>query len=220
MLRVLVVAEHASMTEPVVHTLRRKGYDADVVDTGTEALKKHQKADLVLLDLDLPDIDGLDVCRAIRSVSDTPLISFTRRDTELDRVLALQAGSDDCVVTSCGSPEVMARIEAVMRRARPRPSAPQAISLRPLHIDGRAREIRMDDRAIHVTSKEFELLYTLASHPETVVSRKELMVKVWGDHGAGYSRTLDTHVSSLRGKLGARSWITTVRGVGYRIGHA
>ncbi|MET9958554.1 response regulator transcription factor [Streptomyces sp. NPDC006326] len=219
MVNVLVVEDSAS-AESTVRNLRRQGYDAKGVATGTDALKLHQRADLVLLDLELPDIDGLEVCRAIRAAGDTPIITFTSRDAELDRVLALQAGSDDCVVKSTGVREVMARIEAVMRRAHPRsPTAPQSISLRPLHIDGRSREVRLNDRPVEVTSKEFELLYTLASTPERVVSRKELMAKVWECDYTESSRTIDTHVSSLRAKLGSAKWIVTVRGVGYRIGH-
>ncbi|MFD7557233.1 MULTISPECIES: response regulator transcription factor [unclassified Streptomyces] len=218
MVNVLVV-EDAASAGSTVRNLRRQGYEAKGVTTGTDALRMHQRADLVLLDLELPDIDGLEVCRAIRAAGDTPIITFTSRDEELDRVLALQAGSDDCVVKSTGPREIMARIQAVLRRAHPRPlAAPESISLRRLHIDGRAREVRLDGLPVEVTSKEFELLYTLASTPERVVSRKELMAKVWECDWSESSRTIDTHVSSLRAKLGCSKWIVTVRGVGYKIG--
>ncbi|MEU5950669.1 response regulator transcription factor [Streptomyces sp. NPDC047525] len=218
MLRVLVVEASAARAESTARVLRRQGYDAESVDSGTEALRLHKNADLVLLDLDLPDVDGLQICRAIRADGPTPVITFTERDTELDRVLALQAGADDCVVKTCGSREVLARIEALMRRAYPWQEGPCSISLDPLHIDGRSREIRMDGRLIDATAKEFDLLYSLATRPEKVVSRKELMVKIWERDAAESSRTIDTHVSSLRAKLGAGEWIVTVRGVGYRIG--
>ncbi|GGL11585.1 DNA-binding response regulator [Sphaerisporangium melleum] len=187
------------------------------VNTGAEALKAHRSATLVLLDLELPDIDGLEVCRAIRDSSNTPIISFAGRDTELDRVLALQAGADDCVSKPCGLREVVARIEALMRRAYPRVHTPQSISLCPLHIDSGARKVHLNHQEIDVTAKEFDLLYILAANPERVVSRKDLMKKVWESDGVMCSRTIDTHVSSLRAKLGSE-WIVTVRGVGYRIG--
>ncbi|MER7183123.1 response regulator transcription factor [Streptomyces hyaluromycini] len=217
MVHVLVVNEHTATAESTMHDLRRQGYDAQSVDTGSAALRQHPAADLVLLNLELPDMDGLEVCRTIRSVSDTPIISVTGRDTELDRVLALQAGSDDCVPRSCGSREFMARIQAVMRRARPRSAGARTLTIDALRIDGGSREVRLQGRTVEVTAKEFDLLYLLASCPVTVVSRREIMAKIWESDRLASSRTLDTHVSSLRSKLGG-AWIVTVRGVGYRIG--
>ncbi|GAA3394539.1 response regulator transcription factor [Streptomyces roseoviridis] len=214
-----LVVEDSESIESTVQNLRRQGYQAKGVGTGSGALTHLPQADIVLLDLELPDMDGLEVCRAIRAAGDTPVIAFSRRDTELDRVLALQAGADDCVVKTCGSREVIARMGAVLRRVNPQTAdGPQSISLRPLHIDGRSREVRLSGRPVAMTSKEFELLYVLASTPERVVSRKELMAKVWETDRAASSRTIDTHVSSLRAKLGSSKWIVTVRGVGYKIG--
>ncbi|SED17620.1 response regulator transcription factor [Streptomyces sp. TLI_105] len=216
-----LVVEDSESIDSTIQNLRRQGYQARGVGTGSDALKHLPRADIVLLDLELPDMDGLEVCRAIRAAGDTPVIAFSRRDTELDRVLALQAGADDCVVKTCGSREVIARIGAVLRRANAQTAdAPQSISLRPLHIDGRSREVRLGGRLVDMTSKEFELLYALASTPERVVSRKELMAKVWEADRAASSRTIDTHVSSLRAKLGSSKWIVTVHGVGYKIGTA
>jgi DNA-binding response OmpR family regulator len=216
---VLVVEQDAATAEAMVHDLRRQGYTALSVDTGARALRLYRNADLVLLSLELPDIDGLEVCQSLRAESDIPMIAFTHLDKELERVLALKAGADDCVVKTCGSREIGARIEAVLRRTRPRKTISETISLRPLRIDPRTREVRLRDRLVDVTSKEFELLYTLAANPENVVSRKELMAKVWGSNWLRTSRTIDTHVSSLRAKLGSSGWIITVRGVGYRMGH-
>ncbi|MFE4588960.1 response regulator transcription factor [Streptomyces laurentii] len=214
-----LVVEDSESIESTVRNLRRQGYQVKGVSAGAEALRLLPQADIVLLDLELPDMDGLEVCRAIRAAGDTPVIAFSRRDAELDRVLALQAGADDCVVKTCGDREVMARVRAVLRRVSPRPAgAPESISLRPLHIDGRSREVHLNGRLVDMTSKEFELLYALASTPERVVSRKELMAKVWETDRAASSRTIDTHVSSLRAKLGSSRWIVTVRGVGYKIG--
>ncbi|WP_084729289.1 response regulator transcription factor [Streptacidiphilus neutrinimicus] len=213
---VLVVAADQAAAESRVRDLRRQGYAVSSVATGAEALAAHQRSELVLLDLDLPDIDGLEVCRLLRTSGDQPIISIAPRDTELDRVLALQAGADDCVVSSCGIREMLARIEAVLRRARPQPAS-HTISLTPLQIDGSTREVRLHGRPVELTSKEFDLLHTLAADPRSVLSRKELMARVWDTSWAASSRTIDTHVSNLRAKLGDK-WIITVHGVGYRLG--
>lgn len=218
-IRVLVVEGDSVTAEERVRYLRRQGYSATSVGTGEEALRAHRQSDLVVLDLDLPDIDGLEVCRSIREAGDKPVIAVTTRDTELDRVLALQAGADDCVLASCGVREMTARIEAVMRRTNARSEPTRSISMGPLHIDGRSREVRLHGGSVNLTAKEFELLHILASDPENVISRKELMGRVWDTSWADSSRTIDTHVSSLRAKLGAGTWVITIRGVGYRMGH-
>ncbi|NBM18892.1 response regulator transcription factor [Streptomyces sp. GC420] len=221
MRNVLVVEREAALAESMLRDLRRQGYAARSVDTGARALRTYRDADLVLVSLELPDVDGIEVCRNLRAESDIALIAFTRRDDELERVLALKAGADDCVAQTWGVREIGARIEAVLRRShRTGSPTPEAISLRPLHIDPRTREVRLRDRVIDVTSKEFELLYILAANSETVVSRKELMAKVWGSDWTQTSRTIDTHVSTLRAKLGCSRWIITVRGVGYRMGYS
>ncbi|MBV2156646.1 response regulator transcription factor [Kitasatospora sp. SUK 42] len=219
MTNVLVVERDVSEAEAMEHGLRRQGYTTRSVHTGAGALRAYRDADLVLLSLELGDIDGLDVCRSVRSDANTPLIAVADLDDELGRVLALRAGADDCVVRNWGFREIGARIDAVLRRSRRGTSAAKTISLRPLHIDPGRREVRLHGRLVPVTSKEFELLYALAVNPETVVSRRELMATVWDSNWACTSRTIDTHVSSLRAKLGSGRWITTVRGVGYRMGY-
>jgi DNA-binding response OmpR family regulator len=219
-LRVLVVESDAAIAGSLTRGLRRHGYHAESVDTGTRALNKYHHADLVLLDLELPDLDGLEVCRGIRASCDIPIIAVTARCTELDRVLGLRAGSDDYVVKPYGFCELIARIEAVMRRARPSQPAVGTISRGPLCIDFDAREVHLNDQLVNVTRKEFDLLYLLACQPETVVSRKQIMFKVWDAEWMKCSRTIDTHVNSLRKKLGASTWIITVRGVGFRFGRA
>lgn len=215
---VLVVDGNARDADSVIRGLRRHGHDVDSVETGVEALRRYPDADLVLIDLELPDLDGVEVCKEIRSVCGVPVIAVTSRSTELDCVLALQAGADDYLVKPYGFRELMARMDAVMRRSRPQALLPQSISRGRLRIDFGTREVYLDGRLVEVTRKEFDLLYHLASHPDTVVSRKELMQRVWGDTWS--RRTVDTHVSSLRGKLGATEWIITVRGVGFRFGTA
>ncbi|WP_407842057.1 response regulator transcription factor (plasmid) [Streptomyces sp. DSM 116496] len=218
-LRVLVVENEARAADSLVQGLLRQGYAAQSVATGTKALLAHHQADLVLLDLDLPDLDGLEVCRGIRAVSDTPVIAVTARGSELDRVLGLQAGSDDYMVKPYGFRELLARMEAVMRRVHPRPTVAQVISHGPLRIDIGTRLTTMDGELVDLTRKEFDLLHLLASQPGTVISRRQLMSKVWDDAWSHRGRTIDTHVSSLRGKLGSSSWIINVRGVGFRLGH-
>ncbi|AVH55976.1 MULTISPECIES: response regulator transcription factor [Streptomyces] len=219
-LRVLVVQSGGPATESLVLSLLRHGYQAISVDTGSEALRKYREADVLLLDLDLPDLDGIEICRSVRAASGIGAIVVTARDTELDRVLSLKAGADDYVIKPYSLPELMARIEAVMRRVRPLPLTSEVITSGPLRIDARTREIRLDDQPVDVTRKEFDLLYLLASRPESVISREQIMTLVWGDSRSRPGRTIDTHVSSLRSKLGSSNWIITARGVGFRFGHA
>jgi DNA-binding response OmpR family regulator len=219
MLRVLTVASESHADGSLVTSLRRTGYDTESVGTGAEALQQYRNADLLLIDLELPDLDGIELCRTIRASSDAAIIVVTARDTELDRVLSLRAGSDDYVVKPCSYPELNARIEAIMRRVRQQPPVTEVITSGPLSIDSRTREIRLDGRRVEVTRKEFDLLYLLASRPGSVVSRNQITAHVWGARSEP-GRTIDTHVSSLRSKLGSASWIITTRGVGFRFGHA
>ncbi|MGK4581821.1 response regulator transcription factor [Kitasatospora sp. HPMI-4] len=217
--RVLVVESDPHAAESLVQGLRRHGHDAVRVDTGGKALRTYRSADMVLLDLDLPDLDGLEVCREIRAAGDTPLIAVTARGTELDRVLGLQSGADDYLVKPYGFLELIARMEAVMRRVRPRPAVARPITRGALHIESGCREVSVDGRQVELTRKEYDLLYLLASQPDTVVSRARIEREVWGNAEVSRSRTIDTHVNSLRNKLGSPAWIVTVRGVGFRFGH-
>ncbi|MFG2718793.1 response regulator transcription factor [Streptomyces sp. NPDC048416] len=216
-LRILVVEAEETSANALVQDLIRRGYRADGVTTGSQALQAHRRADLMLLDLDLPDLDGLEVCRGIRAVSDIPIIAVTARGSELDRVLGLQAGSDDYIVKPYGFHELLARIGAVMRRVRPSPTA-RTVDHGPLRIDADTRRVTIHGRPVDLTRKEFDLLYMLAVQPRAVISRRQLMAQVWDDSGSHKGRTIDTHVSSVRGKLGSNHWIVTVRGVGFRLG--
>lgn len=216
--RILVVDGDADFSDYLVTQLRRHGHESVDVKRGSAALQAYEDADLVLLDLELPDLDGLEVCRAIRSVSRVPVIIVTSRQSELDCVLGLQAGADDYVTKPYGLRELMARIEAVMRRAQWQPAAVKEICIGRLRIDVNSREVTVSGVEISLTRKEFDLLCLLASHPDTVIPRKQLLQQVWGDSWS--RRTVDTHVSSLRGKLGDSGWIVTVRGVGFKLGTA
>ncbi|MFF3916333.1 response regulator transcription factor [Streptomyces sp. NPDC001852] len=224
-MQVLLAESDADHAGALQQRLRRHGYDVGIAANGVAALEAHQEYDLMLLGLELIDVDGLEICRAVRASSDIPIIAFTARDTELDRVLSLQAGCDDCLAKPYGFRELTARIEAVMRRARHRPPSVHRISRGPLSIDRESREVCLNGRSIAMTRKEFDLLYLLASQPRAVLSRERLMTEVWkgakgaADMGRQVSRTLDTHVNMVRQKLGAPEWIITVRGVGFRFGN-
>ncbi|WP_052423137.1 response regulator transcription factor [Nonomuraea candida] len=216
-MRVLVVDDNAVAAESVLRDLRRVGYAVDHVETREAALRSCDRADLVLLDLGLSGCDALAVCREIRARCDVPIIAFTDQRDELECVLGLKAGSDDCLVKPYGFRELIARIEAVMRRARPRPRPPAALTRAGLRIDPETREVRVGGEPVSLTRKEFDLLWALASRGDGVVSREELMSAVWDEPSTQPGRTIDTHVYSLRAKLGG-DWIITVRGVGYRLG--
>lgn len=224
-----MVENDTKEAECLTRGLRRHGHEAVSVATGGAALRAYEDADLILLDLDLPDLDGLEVCRTVRAACDVPIIAVTARGTELDRVLGLQAGADDYLTKPYGFQELMARMDAVMRRARPRRRAraaptpvadppPTIIRTGALVIDTGSREVTLDGRRITLTRKEFDLLHLLAANPDSVIPRKHVMQQVWGDSWS--RRTVDTHVSTLRNKLGASTWVITVRGVGFRLGHA
>ncbi|MFI6246497.1 response regulator transcription factor [Streptomyces sp. NPDC051016] len=212
--RVLVVESDTHAQRGVTHSLRRQGCDVVAVGSGGKALEMYEHADLVLLDLELPDLHGLDVCAAIRAAGDTPIIAFTCRSSEWDQVLVLEAGADDCLLKPYDLRELTARIGAVMRRTVRQARAQNVMEWGPLRIDMRLRQVTLDGRRVDCTRKEFDLLCLLASQPGAVVSRRRLMSQVWGDHWSPPSRTIDTHVASLRRKLGPDEWITTIRGVG------
>jgi DNA-binding response OmpR family regulator len=217
--RVLVVESAEGEADTLIRGLSRNGHGVARVGTGAKALTAFEGKDLVLVNLELPDLDGLEFCRKVRAVCDVPIIAVTAQGSELDCVLALQAGADDFLSKPYGFRELMARIEAVMRRLRRQARPPaQTISQGRLRIDVGTRQVHVDGRLVEVTRKEFDLLYHLALHRDAVVSRKELMENVW--HDTWSRRTVDTHISSLRGKLGSAGWIVTVRGVGFRLGDA
>lgn len=212
--RLLVVEHKTNDARTLVDALRRHGHVTHQATTGRSALESYDSYDLVILDLDLPDLDGLEVCRNIRATSMVPIILVTARSSELDRVLGLQAGADDYMSKPCHLHELIARINAIMRRVHPIIPDSPVITHGPLEINISSRQVSLNGESIKLTPKEFDLLKVLASQPGKVVSRKQLMNQVWGDSWS--RRTIDTHVSSLRKKLEDSSWITTVRGVGFQ----
>ena len=214
-MRVLVVEDEESIAEPLAEGLRREGFTVSVAGTGAEALTAGE-ADVVLLDLRLPDVDGLDVCRKLRERSDVPIIVVTARGEEADRVVGLELGADDYVVKPFGLRELIARIRAVTRRSAGRARA-GLIAAGPLRVDERARQVHVDGEEVELTPKEFELLLALARDPGVVVSRRRLLEDVWQTTWYGSTKTIDVHVAALRRKLGDPSLIETVRGVGFRL---
>ncbi len=225
-MNLLIVGQTSTNTVGLAQDLRAQGHQVKQVERGIHALAESRDSDLMLLDLDLPDMDGVALCRTVRRLSDLPIISFAARDDELSRVLGLEAGADDCISVPWRIPEVTARIDSVMRRVNPSAlSRTPSVTAGPLRIEAATREVWLDQRRIDLTRKEFDLLLHLAQRPGSVVSRRRLMIEIWKHPRSEpvspvASRTIDTHVSSLRSKLGDKQWVTAIRGVGFRIGQA
>ncbi len=217
-MRLLVVEDDDGIAAPLVSGLRREGFEVERVATGAAALAADEP-DLVLLDLRLPDMDGYAVAREIRARSRVPIIMVTARGEEVDRVVGLEIGADDYVVKPFGLRELIARINAVMRRvAAPAPAEPGPVSeVGPLAIDRRRHEVTLDGAPVPLTPKEFDLLALLGTDPGAAIDRRRILEEVWGTRWYGPSKTIDVHVSSLRRKLGDPGWIETVRGVGFRL---
>jgi two-component system, OmpR family, response regulator RegX3 len=219
---ILLVEDDDSIAEPLRKGLEREGYTVHRVATGREALAT-TGAEMVLLDLGLPDIDGLDVCRRLRASSDVPIIVVSARGEEIDRVLGLELGADDYLTKPFSVRELVARIRAILRRtvAEPTssPSSDDAASQRigDLEIDRRTHRVRLVEEDLDLTPKEFALLALLAEDPGALRTRAEILDQVWDPNWYGPTKTLDVHVASLRKKLGDPSWIETVRGVGFRL---
>ncbi|MDH4103585.1 MAG: response regulator transcription factor [Thermoleophilia bacterium] len=214
-MQILVVEDEDEIADPLVEGLRREGFEVSRAATGREALDA-PLPDLVLLDLRLPDIDGIEVCRELRSRSDVPIIVVSARGEEVDRVVGLELGADDYVVKPFGFRELLARIRAVMRRTRPE-AGDDSLRVGTLEIDPRARRASLDGRELALTTKEFDLLSLLASDPGAVIGRQQILREVWNTDWLGPTKTVDVHVASLRRKLGDPHWIETVRGVGLRL---
>jgi DNA-binding response OmpR family regulator len=216
-MRVLLVEDDDAIAEPLTAGLERHGFQVSRARTGAEALAAPAH-EVVLLDLGLPDMDGIDVCRRLRASSAVPIIVITARSEEIDRVLGLELGADDYVVKPFGFRELVARIRAVTRRARPAAGpaeGPQRVGR--LELDRRQRQVLLDGAEVTLTAKEFDLLALLAEDPGAVFGRDQILERVWDPHWFGPTKTLDVHVASLRKKLGDPGWIETIRGVGFRL---
>ena len=215
---VLLVEDEADIASLVTAYLERDGFRVVWVTHGTEGLEAIERHDvrLAILDLQLPDTDGFDVCRALRSVSRLPVVMLTARDEEVDRVTGLELGADDYVTKPFSPRELVARVHAVLRRVEPE-SDDDVLTAGDVVLDRAARTARVDGVEIELTTREFELLWHLAERPGVVLSRERLLDRVWGLAFPGGTRTVDVHVGQLRRKLGRRGLIRTVRGSGYKL---
>jgi DNA-binding response OmpR family regulator len=220
--RILIVEDDDRVARGLATALTRHGYDVRRVATAADALAA-DPVDLVLLDLGLPDADGIEVCRKLRRRDSVAVIAVTARAEERDRIVGLRSGADDYVVKPFGIGELLARIEAVARRTRPARAAAdeEQVTHRvgPLTVDLAARTASLGGAALTLTRKEFDLLAILAAKPNVVVTRDHLLDQVWQASWEAPSRTLDVHIAALRGKLSGDPAVTieTVRGVGYRL---
>jgi len=212
---VLVVEDDQSIATQLVRGLERAGYTADSVAMGTDALRR-PPSDVVLLDLGLPDVDGVDVCRQLRQASDTAIIVVTARGEEKDRVLALDEGADDYLVKPFGLAELLARIRAVLRRGQ-RQGGGETVRHGPLTIDLRTRKVTVSGNEVALTPKEFAILECLTADPGRLVTRQEIVERAWDEHWYGPTKVLDVHLAALRRKLGDPSLIETVYGHGFRL---
>jgi DNA-binding response OmpR family regulator len=213
-MRILLVEDDHRFATALTVALRRAGYEVEHAPTAAAALAAPE-CDLVLLDLGLPDGDGMDLCRGIRERSDVGVIILTARSQERDTVTGLRGGADDYLVKPFGFAELQARMEAVLRRARSRPNGLRVVGQ--LRVDLDRHTVHIGSDQVTLTRKEFQLLAILAAEPEVLVRRDRLFAEVWRTSWQGTSRTLDAHMTALRAKIGAAAEIQTIRGVGYRI---
>jgi DNA-binding response OmpR family regulator len=215
---ILVVDDEANIADLVRLYLERDGFRVEVAATGEAAIAAHEQTRprLIVLDIGLPDIDGVEVCRRVRASSDVPIVFLTARDSEVDRVVGLELGADDYVVKPFSAPELVARIKAVLRRSGP-PVSASVLHLGALTVDLTRREVLVDGAVLECTAKEFDLLQFFAERPGRALSRRQILEGVWGADWYGDIRTIDVHVAQLRRKLGPAFDLRTVRGLGYRL---
>ncbi|MGZ5214168.1 MAG: response regulator transcription factor [Actinomycetota bacterium] len=219
--RVLVVEDEQTISEPLAEHLGREGFDAEVAGTIEEAKEAWRATppDLILLDVMLPDGDGRDLCRLIRTESDVPIIMLTARGEEIDRIVGLELGADDYVVKPFSAGELVARIRAIMRRGRAT-ARKGPIEIGSIQLDPSSRTVTKDGEPVELAAKEFDLLHMLMANAGDVIRREAIMDEVWDPHWFGPTKTLDVHISWLRKKIeddpSEPRFITTVRGVGFR----
>ena len=223
MTRILVVEDEESFSDPLSYLLRREGYDVAVADDGTSALGEFDRngADLVLLDLMLPGLPGTEVCRQLRARGNVPVIMLTAKDSEIDKVVGLELGADDYVTKPYSSRELLARIKAVLRRlSEPEELLPTTLEAGPVRMDVERHVVTVNGSHTALPLKEFELLELLLRNSGRVLTRAQLIDRVWGSDYVGDTKTLDVHVKRLRSKIeedpGAPVHLVTVRGLGYK----
>ena len=223
MTRILVVEDEESFSDPLSYLLRKEGYDVAVAETGPEALDQFEAhgADLVLLDLMLPGLPGTEVCRRLRATSNVPVIMLTAKDGEIDKVVGLEIGADDYVTKPYSSRELLARVKAVLRRGtEPEELLPATVESGPVRMDVDRHVVTVAGSTVQLPLKEFELLEMLLRNAGRVLTRMQLIDRVWGSDYVGDTKTLDVHVKRLRSKIeadpGTPRHLVTVRGLGYK----
>ncbi len=223
MTRILVVEDEQSFSDPLSYLLSKEGYEVAVTETGPDALAAFDEhgADLVLLDLMLPGLSGVDVCRALRQRSSVPVIMLTAKDSEIDTVVGLEIGADDYVTKPYSGRELLARIKAVLRRlSEPEGLLPSTVAGGPVRLDTERHLVAVDGQPVSMPLKEFELLEMLLRNAGRVLTRGQLIDRIWGNDYVGDTKTLDVHVKRLRAKVepdpADPRHIVTVRGLGYK----
>jgi DNA-binding response OmpR family regulator len=221
---ILIVEDESSIASFVALYLKNAGYAVRTVATGGEALQ-HVAGDppsLIVLDLMLPDIDGIEVCRRIRKSSDLPILMLTARDEDVDKIIGLEVGADDYLTKPFNPRELVARVKSILRRSTAERRQPETAVIQhgDLTVDAGRREARVGGQEVQLAPKEFDLLWELLDHRGLVLTRDQLLERVWGYTFAGDTRTVDVHVRQIRRKLGDASPIVTVWGVGYKVSPA
>ncbi len=222
--RVLVVEDEESFSDALSYMLRKEGFEVSVAATGTQALTEFDRtgADIVLLDLMLPEMSGTEVCRQMRQKSNVPIIMVTARDSEIDKIVGLEIGADDYVTKPYSPRELVARVRAVLRRRASDSQEPstQTLAAGPVRMDVDRHVVTVDGEGVQLPLKEFELLELLLRNAGRVLTRGQLIDRVWGADYVGDTKTLDVHVKRLRSKIepepSAPRYIVTVRGLGYK----
>jgi len=218
---ILVVEDETSIASFVAAYLRNAGYGVTTAATAQAALIQlaSESPALVILDLNLPDGDGVELCRRIRKTSDVPILMLTARDEDIDKIIGLEVGADDYMTKPFNPRELVARVKSILRRAAPERRRSESDELRhgELTINAGKREVHVGSEEIRLAPKEFDLLWELLDHRGIVLTRDQLLERVWGYTFAGDTRTVDVHVRQIRRKLGDASPIVTVWGVGYKV---
>jgi DNA-binding response OmpR family regulator len=218
---VLVVEDESSIASFVSLYLKNAGYGVRTAATGAEALAQvaAEEPSLIILDLMLPDIDGIEVCKRVRQRSDVPILMLTARDEDVDKIIGLEVGADDYLTKPFNPRELVARIKSILRRSTPARKELESATMQhgDLLIDAGRREVKVSGEEVQLAPKEFDLLWELLDHRGLVLTRDQLLERVWGYTFAGDTRTVDVHVRQIRRKLGEASPIVTVWGVGYKV---
>jgi DNA-binding response OmpR family regulator len=218
---ILIVEDEPNIASFVAMYLKRAGFAVRVAGTGEGAIEQAaaEAPSLIVLDLMLPDLDGIDVCRRVRQRSDVPILMLTARDEDIDKIIGLEVGADDYLTKPFNPGELVARVKSILRRANPERRELESACLEhgDLSIDAGRREVTVGEDEIQLAPKEFDLLWELLDHRGLVLTRDQLLERVWGYTFAGDTRTVDVHVRQLRRKLGDASPIVTVWGVGYKV---